>query len=151
MNEFAVTTPKPKDVPRPLAKRSVIDPFIVMDVMGEANARELGGHDIIHMEVGQPATPAPQAARERTQQALESERLGYTEALGLPKLRERIARHLSERYGVGVTPERVVVTAGSSGGFVLAFLALKATVLACRRPVIRATARPSRLWMSARR
>src|SRR5215467_11722690 len=57
MNEFAVTTPKPKDVPRPLAKRSAIDPFIVMDVMGEANARELEGHDIIHMEVGQPATP----------------------------------------------------------------------------------------------
>lgn len=146
MNEFAVTTPKPKDVPRPLAKRSAIDPFIVMD-----NARELESHDIIHMEVGQPATPAPRAARERAQQALESERLGYTEALGLPKLRERIARHLSERYGVGVTPERVVVTAGSSAGFVLAFLALKATVLACRRPVIRATARPSRLWMSARR
>ena len=87
MNEFAVTTPKPKDVPRPLAKRSAIDPFIVMDVMGEANARELKGHDIIHMEVGQPATPAPRAARERAQQALESERLGYTEALGLPKLR----------------------------------------------------------------
>jgi aspartate/methionine/tyrosine aminotransferase len=105
MNEFAVTTPKPKDVPRPLAKRSAIDPFIVMDVMGEANARELEGHDIIHMEVGQPATPAPRAARERAQQALESERLGYTEALGLPKLRERIARHLSERYVVGVTPE----------------------------------------------
>ena len=124
MNEFAVTTPKPKDVPRPLAKRSAIDPFIVMDVMGEANARELEGHDIIHMEVGQPATPAPRAARERAQQALESERLGYTEALGLPKLRERIARHLSERYGVGVTPKRVVVTAGSSAGFVLAFLAL---------------------------
>ncbi len=124
MNEFAVTTPKPKDVPRPLAKRSAIDPFIVMDVMGEANARELEGHDIIHMEVGQPATPAPRAARERAQQALESERLGYTEALVLPKLRERIARHLSERYGVGVTPERVVVTAGSSAGFVLAFLAL---------------------------
>jgi len=62
MNEFAVTTPKPKDVPRPLAKRSAIDPFIVMDVMGEANARELEGHDIIHMEVGQPATPAPRAA-----------------------------------------------------------------------------------------
>ena len=119
-----MTTPKPKDVPRPLAKRSAIDPFIVMDVMGEANARELGGHNIIHMEVGQPATPAPRAARERTQQALESERLGYTEALGLPKLRERIARHLSERYGVGVRPERVVVTAGSSAGFVLAFLAL---------------------------
>jgi len=82
--------------------------------MGEANARELSGDDIIHMEVGQPASPAPKAARERARQALENQRLGYTEALGLPKLRERIARHMSERYGVGVRPERVVVTAGSS-------------------------------------
>ena len=89
MNEFAVTTPKPKDVPRPLAKRSVIDPFIVMDVMGEANARELGGHDIIHMEVGQPATPAPRAARERARQALASERLGYTEALEFERRKAR--------------------------------------------------------------
>ena len=75
-------------LPRPLAERSAIDPFIVMDVMGEANARELSGDDIIHVEVGQPASPAPKAARERARQALENERLGYTEALGLPKLRE---------------------------------------------------------------
>jgi aspartate/methionine/tyrosine aminotransferase len=61
---------------------------------------------------------------ESARQTLENERLGYTEALGLPKLRERIARHMSERYGVGVRPERVVVTAGLSAGFVLAFLAL---------------------------
>jgi aspartate/methionine/tyrosine aminotransferase len=79
---------------------------------------------LIHMEVGQPATPAPRAARERARQALENERLGYTEALGLPNLRERIARYMTERYGVAVRPERVVVTAGSSAGFVLAFLAL---------------------------
>ena len=124
MNELPVTAQSAKGLPRPLAERSAIDPFIVMDVMGEANARELSGDDIIHVEVGQPASPAPKAARERARQALENERLGYTEALGLPKLRERIARHMSERYGVGVRPERVVVTAGLSAGFVLAFLAL---------------------------
>ena len=124
MNELPVTAQSAKGLPRPLAERSAIDPFIVKDVMGEANARELSGDDIIHVEVGQPASPAPKAARERARQALENQRLGYTEALGLPKLRERIARHMSERYGVGVRPERVVVTAGSSAGFVLAFLAL---------------------------
>jgi aspartate/methionine/tyrosine aminotransferase len=76
------------------------------------------------MEVGQPATPAPRAARERARVALESERLGYTEALGLPRLRDRIARYMTERYGVAVASERVVVTSGSSAGFVLAFLLL---------------------------
>ena len=111
-------------LPRPLAQARAIDPFIVMDVMSEANRREAGGEDVIHMEVGQPATPAPWAARERAQRALTDERLGYTEALGLPALRERIAGYMTERYGVRVGPERVVVTAGSSAGFVLAFLAL---------------------------
>jgi aspartate/methionine/tyrosine aminotransferase len=111
-------------LPRSPAKRSTIDPFIVMDVMAAANAREAGGEDVIHMEVGQPGTPAPRAARERAMAALRNERLGYTEALGLPELRARIARYTTERYGVSVAPERVVVTSGSSAGFVLAFLAL---------------------------
>ena len=111
-------------MPRPLSGRSVIDPFIVMDVMREANALQASGGDIIHMEVGQPATPAPRAARERARKALERERLGYTEALGMPALRERIARYMGERYGVAVSPERVAVTFGSSAGFVLAFLVL---------------------------
>jgi aspartate/methionine/tyrosine aminotransferase len=111
-------------LPRALAQGRTIDPFIVMDVMREANEREAGGEDIIHMEVGQPATPAPRAARERAQRALAEERLGYTEALGMPALRERIARYVKERYGVSIDPERVVVTAGSSAGFVLAFLAI---------------------------
>jgi aspartate/methionine/tyrosine aminotransferase len=111
-------------LPRRLAQTRAIDPFIVMDVMSEANRRETGGQDIIHMEVGQPATPAPRAARERAQKALAEERLGYTEALGLPALRERIARYMTQRYGVRVGPGRIVVTAGSSAGFVLAFLAL---------------------------
>ena len=118
--------PKLPGLPRSLPQGRAIDPFIVMDVMAEANARQARGEDIIHMEVGQPATPAPRAARERAQKALETERLGYTEALGMPALRDRIARYVKERYGVTVGPERVVVTAGSSAGFVLAFLAILA-------------------------
>jgi aspartate/methionine/tyrosine aminotransferase len=112
------------ELPRDVARRSSIDPFIVMDVMREANVRAAEGADIIHLEVGQPGTPAPRAARERARAALETDRLGYTDALGLPALRERIARYYRERYDVGVAPERVVVTSGSSAGFVLAFLAV---------------------------
>jgi len=126
MREVSSVNDKPKmpGLPRALAQGRAIDPFIVMDVMREANQREAGGEDIIHMEVGQPATPAPRAARERAQRALAEERLGYTEALGMPALRERIARYVKERYGVSIGSERVVVTAGSSAGFVLAFLAI---------------------------
>jgi aspartate/methionine/tyrosine aminotransferase len=109
--------------PRP-SQRSAIDPFIVMDVMQAAVEREAQGHGVIHMEVGQPGTPAPRTALARVARALERETLGYTVALGMPALRERIARHYAERYGVAVEPERVVVTTGSSAGFVLAFLAL---------------------------
>ena len=106
------------------SRRSAVAPFIVMDVMQAAAEREALGHKIIHMEVGQPGTPAPRAALARVARALDRETLGYTVALGLPALRERIARHYQERYGVHVEPERVIVTTGSSAGFVLAFLAL---------------------------
>jgi aspartate/methionine/tyrosine aminotransferase len=106
------------------SRRSEVPPFIVMDVMQAAAEREASGAEVIHMEVGQPGTPAPRAALERAASALERETLGYTVALGLPALRERIARHYRERYGVAVEAERVVVTTGSSAGFVLAFLAL---------------------------
>ena len=95
-----------------------------MDVMEAAAAREAAGHKIIHMEVGQPGTPAPRAALEAVKRALDRDTLGYTVALGLPALRARIARHYPERYGIDVAPERVVVTTGSSAAFVLAFLAL---------------------------
>jgi aspartate/methionine/tyrosine aminotransferase len=95
-----------------------------MDVMEAAAAREAQGHKVIHMEVGQPGTAAPRAALEAVRRALDRETLGYTVALGLPALRARIAQHYSKRYGVAVAPERVVVTTGSSAGFVLAFLAL---------------------------
>ena len=115
--------PSPAAGPRP-SQRSAISPFIVMDVMQAAAEREAQGAGVIHMEVGQPGTPAPRAALARVAHALERETLGYTVALGLPALRERIARHYAERYGAAVEPERVVVTTGSSAGFVLAFLAL---------------------------
>jgi aspartate/methionine/tyrosine aminotransferase len=107
-----------------LSARGAISPFIVMDVMQAAAEREAQGHNVIHMEVGQPGTPAPRAALARVAAALERETLGYTVALGLPALRQRIAAYYQEHYGIAIEPERVVVTTGSSAGFVLAFLAL---------------------------
>ena len=106
------------------ALRSGIDSFIVMDVMRMAAAEEAAGRSIIHMEVGQPATPAPKAARDAAKRAIDSDNLGYTLALGIDPLRERISRHYADTYGVAVDPSRVVVTTGSSAAFVLAFLAL---------------------------
>lgn len=111
-------------VARAASHRSAIDSFIVMDVMNRAAAREATGHRVIHMEVGQPASPAPALARAAAKQAIDANALGYTLALGTRPLRERIARHYHDRYDVEVPAERVVVTTGSSAGFVLAFLAL---------------------------
>ena len=107
-----------------LSRRSEIDPFIVMDVMDAAARAEAEGRHIIHMEVGQPGTPAPMNARQALAKAMERDALGYTLALGLPELRERIAQLYKSRYGVDLSPERVIVTAGSSGAFLLAFTAL---------------------------
>jgi len=106
------------------SKRSDVPPFIVMDVMAAAAALEAQGARILHMEVGQPAAPAPATARRAAQAALGTGRIGYTETLGIPTLRARIARHYGDTYGLALEPSRVVVTTGSSGGFVLAFLAL---------------------------
>ena len=106
------------------SRRGQVDPFIVMDVMERARAAEAAGASVIHMEVGQPGTPAPRLAREAAARALESDALGYTVALGLPALRERIARLCRDWYGAEVDPGRVVVTSGSSGAFLLAFLAV---------------------------
>lgn len=104
--------------------RGTIDPFMVMDVMQAAAAKEAAGAHVIHMEVGQPATPAPKAALDAVRSALGRHKLGYTLALGMPALRERIARVYQERHGLDVSAERVIVTTGSSAGFLLAFLAL---------------------------
>ena len=106
------------------SKRSDVPPFIVMDVMAAAAQREAEGAHIIHMEVGQPAAPAPATAIKAAQTALARGRIGYTETLGIPSLRARIARHYKDAYDLNLDPARVVVTTGSSGGFILAFLSL---------------------------
>jgi len=103
--------------------RSAVPPFMVMDVMAAAAKLEAQGRRIIHMEVGQPAAGAPAAAIAAARTALSSGRLGYTEALGILSLRRRIARAYAEWHGLDVDPARIVVTTGSSGGFILAFLA----------------------------
>jgi len=106
------------------SRRSAVDPFIVMDVMEAARRAEAQGRHIIHMEVGQPGTPAPAGARAAVAAAMEEDALGYTVALGLPALRARIARLYGEWYDVDLDPGRVIVTAGSSGAFLLSFTAL---------------------------
>jgi aspartate/methionine/tyrosine aminotransferase len=100
-----------------------VPPFIVMDVVRAANEMEARGEKVIHCEVGQPGTPAPRGALDAAHAALERDRIGYVEALGIGPLRERIARHYADWYGITLDPARVVVTTGSSAGFLMAFLA----------------------------
>jgi len=107
-----------------ISTRSQVDPFIVMDVMQAAANAEAAGRHIIHMEVGQPSTGAPQGAVAALTKAMAQGPLGYTVALGLPALRARIAQMYGEWYDVDLDPARVVITPGSSGGFILAFTAL---------------------------
>jgi len=106
------------------SSRSEVDPFIVMDVMEAARAAEAAGRHIIHMEVGQPSSPAPEAARAALTDRMAADPLGYTVALGIPELRARIAKLYKDWYGVDVSADRIVVTSGSSGAFLLAFTAL---------------------------
>lgn len=106
-----------------ISKRSNVTSFIAMDVMEKAFARLAQGHDVKRLEVGQPSTAAPRAALEAAKASLETHVHGYTDPLGIPELRQAIADHYKARYGVHVDPGRVVVTAGSSVGFILTFLA----------------------------
>ena len=105
-----------------IATRGTISPFIVMDVMRAANQRASEGRDVLHLEVGQPGTPAPSRVIEAAKIALDDDRLGYTDSFGVPKLRQRIAGHYKDYYGAEVNPSQIVITTGSSGGFVLSFL-----------------------------
>lgn len=99
-----------------------IAPFMAMDVLRAANAREAAREAVYHLEVGQPGDDAPRAVMDAARAALDEGGLGYTEALGIPELRRAIADYYTAYYGETVDPERVVVTTGSSGGFVLGFL-----------------------------
>jgi len=106
------------------SRRSNVPPFMVMDVMSAAERIEAAGGHVIHMEVGQPAAPAPRTAIAAARAALDGGRIDYTSALGIPSLRERIARHYLDTYGCSVDSGRIIVTTGSSGAFILAFLAM---------------------------
>ena len=106
------------------SSRGQVDPFIVMDVLDQARALEAQGRSVIHMEIGQPGTGAPAGAVAALTQALPRDPMGYSVALGLPALRAGIAALYQRWYGLDLDPARVVVTAGSSGAFVLAFTAL---------------------------
>ena len=106
-----------------VARRGAVPPFIAMEVLRDANERAARGENVLHLEVGQPSTSAPRAVIEAAKRALDRDQIGYTEALGIPPLRQRIARHYKDMYGISVDPERVVATTGSSGAFLLSFLA----------------------------
>jgi aspartate/methionine/tyrosine aminotransferase len=103
--------------------RSAVPPFMVMDVVAAAARLEAQGRRVIHMEVGQPAAGAPAPAIDAARAALSATRLGYTETLGAASLRQRIARAYAEWRDIDLDPARIVVTTGSSAGFILAFLA----------------------------
>src|ERR1700712_3820299 len=94
-----------------------------MDVWAAAGERQRTHGDLVNLSAGQPSTPAPVAVREAARRALDEQVLGYTVALGIPELREAIAGHHRRFHGLEVTRDDVVVTTGSSGGFLLAFLA----------------------------
>tara|TARA_Y100000996_G_scaffold190886_1_gene149317 strand:- start:711 stop:1859 length:1149 start_codon:yes stop_codon:yes gene_type:complete len=106
------------------SKRSKVDPFIVMDVMEAARKAESKGKHIIHMEVGQPGTPAPKHAKNNLLKELDNNNLGYTVTLGLPELRDRISKLYGEWYNLDLDPNRIVITTGSSGAFILSFASL---------------------------
>lgn len=110
-------------MPLKVARRGQVPPFIVMDVLRAANEKAAAGERVLHLEVGQPGTPAPAGVRAAAVRALEGQNLGYTDAFGIAPLREAIARHCESSYGVQVSPARVATTVGSSGGFLLSFLA----------------------------
>jgi aspartate/methionine/tyrosine aminotransferase len=108
----------------PLSLRSNVAPFMALDVLASATRREREGQDIVHLEIGEPGAPPPHCVRQAAIAALDGSKVGYTEALGRPGLRARIARHYRDSHDVVVSPERIAVTTGSSAGFALAFLAL---------------------------
>lgn len=107
-----------------LSKRSQVEPFHAMDVLATANRLQQEGHNIDYLCVGQPAAPAPAAARQAAADHLMNGSIGYTDAGGRNDLRQRLSRHMLDDYGVAVDASRIFITTGSSAGFNLAFLSL---------------------------
>ena len=106
------------------SNRGNVDPFIVMDVMENARKAEERGEDIIHMEVGQPGTPAPIEAQRQLIEKMKNDSMGYTVALGIPELRKRISQLYGDWYNLDLNPDRIIITSGSSAGFILSFSSL---------------------------
>ncbi|SKC61958.1 aminotransferase class I/II-fold pyridoxal phosphate-dependent enzyme [Krasilnikoviella flava] len=106
-----------------VSRRSHVPPFAVMQVLATANERRAAGHDVLNLCAGEPSTGASDVVREKAAELLRTADLGYTESLGVPALRREIAGHYRRWYDVDVDPARIAVTTGSSGGFLLAFLA----------------------------
>lgn len=107
-----------------LSRRSEVEPFRAMDVMAKALKLQREGRSVIHLAVGEPGAPTPRTVREAAAAAMTVGRIGYTEALGTPALRQRIATYYADEHGLDIPAERIVVTTGSSAAFNLAFLAL---------------------------
>lgn len=105
------------------SRRSAVAPFLAMDVLRQSTELERAGRRIVHMELGEPGAPVPQLVRAAAEAALRDGRIGYGEALGDIALRQRIAAHYHARYDIPIAPDRVIVTTGSSGGFLLALTA----------------------------
>src|SRR5690242_7204 len=101
------------------ARVADIEPFHVMEVQAAARALEAAGRSVVHMEIGEPDFPTPQPVLEAAQRAIAEGGIYYTSALGLPALREAIARHYADHYDVAVSPEQVIVTSGSSAALLL--------------------------------
>lgn len=105
-----------------VARRADVPPFFVMDLLAAAQRRQQTHGDLVDCVAGQPSTPAPRAVREEAKRLLDADRLGYTVATGVPELRAAVAEHHRRASGIDVDADDVVVTTGSSGGFLLAFL-----------------------------
>jgi aspartate/methionine/tyrosine aminotransferase len=106
-----------------VALRAGIPPFYVMDVWLAAAERQRTHGDLVNLSAGQPSAGAPQPVKAAAIEALQRDNLGYSVALGIPELRTAIAGSYADRHGIAVDPDEVVLTTGSSGGFLLAFLA----------------------------
>ncbi len=105
-------------------RASEIPPFIVMDVLEKAQEMERAGEHVIHLEVGEPDFDTPECINEACRKAIRDGKTHYTHSLGLPELREAICEHYYSRYGVQITPNRVIVTSGTSPAMLLMFAAL---------------------------
>ncbi len=106
------------------SNRGNVDPFIVMDVMENARKAEEKGENVVHMEVGQPGTPAPIEAQRQLIEKMKNDSMGYTVALGIPELRQRISQLYGDWYNLDLNPNRIIITSGSSAGFILSFSSL---------------------------